>query len=666
MANWERAKNIRLGDYIGVKPSDLTNFGKPVSLVSFINSCKQEKNRNYNEVNLKLPKYLDEDLAYFIGLWIAEGSIYKNGSGLEMSTGDKEIEDFLFSLKKYNIRFRGNGIKDKSYQYPCTNRRLHEFFIWLGFECPCRCNIKNIPNKILSAPKNILRHVISGIYDGDGHVDISGDRLQIILSSTSPELIKTVQSILLMGWGIVSTYSFVTADSINATGKNDTHVNFDQYSLCIASDFAIKFLKEIGFRLTRKQNKFKYKINFSKANSKFYNIPYQGKLFEIAEKRRIDNKITYRDKDGYTKEIEYAYQIKKKETVNKFTLKRVCEFMKRITGFSDYDKILENCDNDIIWRKVIKIEEIVGSSCDFVIPNTHSFITNGIISHNTPFHASDLYGDLKTKSIQNTKNKQGWFVIEYPSIFPDGRVLWPQRFSFDNLMEMRATQGNIIFSRENLCRPITNESSIFPLKVLEQSLIGMEKYTVVRNRDDFPKRFDKVVVGCDFAISANVGADYTVFTIWGIDEERGMWLLNMHRQKGMTFHEQIQTLRSINVRFRPDVMVVEQNTFQSIFVQEGDKQGLPVMGHTTGIDKFDLKSGWPAVAILFEKRKIHIPIGDQQSQNIKDLIFSDLGSVAFTEKGLESVGEHDDISSSMWLASLGANKLSTGFKYAFI
>lgn len=302
----------------------------------------------------------------------------------------------------------------------------------------------------------------------------------------------------------------------------------------------------------------------------------------------------------------------------------------------------------------------------------HSVIMNMIVPGGqvvvvgTPFHASDLYGDLKTKSIQATKNKQGWFVIEYPSIFPDGRVLWPQRFSFDNLMEMRATQGNIIFSRENLCRPITNESSIFPLKVLQQSLIGMEKYTVVRNRDDFPKRFDKVVVGCDFAISANVGADYTVFTIWGIDEERGMWLLNMHRQKGMTFHEQIQTLRSINVRFRPDVMVVEQNTFQSIFVQEGDRQGLPVMGHTTGIDKFDLKSGWPALAILFEKRKIHIPTGDQQSLNTKDLIFSDLGSVAFTEKGLESVGNHDDISSSMWLASLGANKLSTGFKYAFI
>jgi phage terminase large subunit-like protein len=290
-----------------------------------------------------------------------------------------------------------------------------------------------------------------------------------------------------------------------------------------------------------------------------------------------------------------------------------------------------------------------------------------IIVVGTPFHASDLYGDLRSKSKFATHNKNGWFVIEYPAIFPDGRILWPQRWSFFDLMDKKATQGNIIFSRENLCRPITNEASIFPLKVLERSLVRMENYTLVRNRDDFPIKFNKVVVGCDFAISANVGSDYTVFTVWGVDDETGeRWLLHFYRDKGKTFHEQMQILRGINARFRPDSMVMEQNTFQQIFVQESDKQGLPVIGHTTGIDKYDLKTGWPGLAIDFERGKIHIPVGDKYSQDVKDLIFSDLGSVAFTDKGLESVGEHDDISSSFWLAKLGANLITTGFKYTFL
>ena len=302
----------------------------------------------------------------------------------------------------------------------------------------------------------------------------------------------------------------------------------------------------------------------------------------------------------------------------------------------------------------------------------HSVIMNmlvpggQIIVVGTPFHANDLYGDLKSKSKTATGSDKGWFMIEYPAIFPDGRILWPQRWSFSDLMEKRATQGNIIFSRENLCRPITNESSIFPLKVLERTLVGMDKYTLVNNVDDFPMKFSKVVVGCDFSISANVGADYTVFTVWGVTEDREMYLLHMYRDKGKTFHEQMQILKGINIRFRPHCMVLEQNTFQQIFVQESDKQGMPVIGHTTGIDKYDLKTGWPGIAILMERGKMHIPVGNKYSEDMKDLIFSDLGSVAFTDKGLCSVAEHDDISSSIWLATLGANKLFTGFKYAFI
>lgn len=303
----------------------------------------------------------------------------------------------------------------------------------------------------------------------------------------------------------------------------------------------------------------------------------------------------------------------------------------------------------------------------------HSVIMNMLVPRGqiivvgTPFHASDLYGDLKNKSIFSNDKKKGWFVIEYPAIFPDGRILWPQRWGFSDLMDKRQTQGNIIFSRENLCRPITNESSIFPLKVLERSLLRMENYTLVRNRDDFPIKFNKVVIGCDFAISANVGSDYAVYTVWGVEDETGeRWLLHFFRDKGKTFHEQMQILKGLNLRFRPDNIVMEQNAFQQIFVQESDKQGLPVVGHTTGIEKYDLKSGWPGLAIDFERGKIHIPIGDKYSQDVKDLIFSDLGSVAFTDKGLESVGEHDDISSSFWLAKLGANLITTGFKFSFL
>lgn len=295
----------------------------------------------------------------------------------------------------------------------------------------------------------------------------------------------------------------------------------------------------------------------------------------------------------------------------------------------------------------------------------HSVIMNmlvpggQIIVVGTPFHANDLYGDLKTK--------KGWFVIEYPAIFPDGRILWPQRWSFRDLLDKKNTQGNIIFSRENLCRPIVSDSSIFPLSILKRGLVRMENYTLVSSRDDFPIRFAKVVTGCDFSISANVGADYFCFSTFGIDEDNGMWLLNMKLDKGKTYDEQLQILKGINVRFRPDVMVFESNVFQQIFTEGATKYGMPVVPHNTGAEKNDLSKGWMQISVLFERGLMHIPYGDKYSQDIKDIIFEQLGSVAFTDKGgLESVGSHDDCCSSMWLASLGRNITNTGGKFDFI
>lgn len=295
----------------------------------------------------------------------------------------------------------------------------------------------------------------------------------------------------------------------------------------------------------------------------------------------------------------------------------------------------------------------------------HSVIMNmlvpggQIIVVGTPFHANDLYGDLKTK--------KGWFVIEYPAIFPDGRILWPQRWSFRDLLDKKNTQGNIIFSRENLCRPIVSDSSIFPLSILKRGLVRMDNYTLVSSRDDFPIRFAKVVTGCDFSISANVGADYFCFSTFGIDEDNGMWLLNMKLGKGKTYDEQLQILKGINVRFRPDVMVFESNVFQQIFTEGATKYGMPVVPHNTGAEKNNLSKGWMQISVLFERGLMHIPYGDKYSQDIKDIIFEQLGSVAFTDKcGLESVGSHDDCCSSMWLASLGRNITNTGGKFDFI
>lgn len=294
----------------------------------------------------------------------------------------------------------------------------------------------------------------------------------------------------------------------------------------------------------------------------------------------------------------------------------------------------------------------------------HAVIMNMIIPKGqvivvgTPFHTNDLYGDLKSK--------KGWHVREYPAIFPDGRVLWRDRWDLQNLLDKRETQGNLIFSRENLVKPVTNESTIFPEEVIKRAYVGMESYRFVNNRHAYARKFDHVVTSVDFSISSNVGADYTVITTSGIDDKGVIWLMNITRFKGKKFAEQLSAMKAINQAFRPDVMVLENNVFQQIFVDEGERFGLPVEGHTTGSNKYDLTHGLPGLAILFEQGKIKIPRGDQASIDMSDMLANELMSVTWTEKGLEGVGEHDDMAMSLWLNSIAAKKATTGFSFKFL
>lgn len=277
----------------------------------------------------------------------------------------------------------------------------------------------------------------------------------------------------------------------------------------------------------------------------------------------------------------------------------------------------------------------------------------------TPFHNQDLYGELKTK--------KNWNVFEYPAIFPNGDILWENRWKYSDLMDKRMSQGNLIFSRELLCRPITSDSTIFPIEILNTAFYKMDQYTLVSNRESFPIKFERVVTGCDFAISSSVGADFSVFLTWGIDTQDNMWLINAQRGKGLSYAQQIAMLKNINANFRPEIMLLENNQMQQIFVQESERQGLPVLGHTTTGRKNDLKSGLPSLAILFERGKFRIPTGDQPSKDFADSLVMEFSSVAFTDKGLMATEGHDDIAMCSWISVEAARNVTmNAFNFSFV
>lgn len=288
----------------------------------------------------------------------------------------------------------------------------------------------------------------------------------------------------------------------------------------------------------------------------------------------------------------------------------------------------------------------------------HSVVMNMLVPKGrivvvgTPYHSNDLYGDLK--------KKEGWRVFDYPAIFPDGSLLWQNRHNFRGLMGKRKSQGPIIFSREILVKPVSSDSAILPYETVALSFKGMDAMTLVPNIWSHPKRKDfvRVVTGCDFARSAKVGADFSVFITLGIDEQDRYWLLNVWRKRGASFSEQIAAIRNIHANFKPDLMVMESVQMQQLFVDAARDLNIPVEGHNTSAQsKYDLATGVPSLVILFEQERFKFPRGDETSRAVTDTIALELASITWTDKGkLEGTGEHDDCGMALWMAVQAARK----------
>jgi hypothetical protein len=280
----------------------------------------------------------------------------------------------------------------------------------------------------------------------------------------------------------------------------------------------------------------------------------------------------------------------------------------------------------------------------------------------TPFHEKDLYATLK--------EDPQWAVFEYPAVFPDGHLLWRNRYDFEALKNKRISLGSMIFSREILVRPISDSTSIFPWEILNKAFINMKDFRLVENRMSYPVPMVKVSIGVDLALSANTGADYTVMIVLGKDSLGLIHLMNLTRLHGASYNEQIATLQRLNSAFMPDNIIMEVNGFQRVMSELAQEAGITniIQETTTAHTKKDLYEGLPSLAVTFERGIYRFPRGDENSIEKTNLLCSELNSIAFddTKGTLESVSEHDDTGMAFLFANKGLKYINNTFRISTV
>lgn len=292
---------------------------------------------------------------------------------------------------------------------------------------------------------------------------------------------------------------------------------------------------------------------------------------------------------------------------------------------------------------------------------TNMIVPGGqIIVIGTPFHAGDLYADLK----ENRRYHFEAFPAESNPGHPDNKALWPERYSLKALQERRQETGEIRYAREQLVQPVTDDMSLFPLYLFQGATV--ERYNITLG---MPKAYwDEVGVvsymGVDFAMSSNVQADYTVVWVVGVDKFGNRWLMDMQREHGLPYQQQLSLINQLGQKYEPALIFLEANQMQRIFGDELIRTSdLPIKKFVTGIQKNTLDKGVPSLRVLLENGKFRIPRGDAESVEKTDIWINEMRSVTFIDGKIQSVGSHDDTVMALWITDQAIR--TGGFQFSF-
>lgn len=652
-ADYRRSDELEVGDYVGVQVG-AESWGPPIDLRDF---KKQPRGRDWQRNEIDLPNTVTPDLAYLLGLWTAEGSFETTGR-VSISNKDEPIRAWLLT-HPFGLRFEANTTEGSEQTLRCSAKTFLELVEWLGGKLALAPE-KVVPERIMGGDRRATTAFLQGYFDGDGNVDVTRREnasesvsQQVSAGSTSEALARDVQQ-LLLNLGILSSLD-VRPMQASALVQNPKH---DLWVVRVCAGDAYRFMTEVGFRLPRKQAV----IAEMKPLTRVIAVPHQGALIARMRKEKPDHRRGRQLGVLAIKPPSVGIsQIAQQQCPSVERLATTLAWFKDNGAAGPATEALhaniEEARRGRVWLPVERIEDGHAFTVDFVIPDGHSFVSNGVVSHNTPFHHQDLYGDLK-------KNKS-YAVREYPALRADGTALWPERYSVALLDEKRDEIKALRFAREFLCQAVVDLSSLFPYAMFKGDPVEQLSAKLGMNWKWWDEKgITRRFIGVDFALSSNIGADYTVLFVVGVDGMGNRWIIDIIRDCGLSYGEQKSKIVDAARKYRPQMIFVESNQAQKIFGDELIREtDLPIRHYVTGSEKHSLEKGLPSLRILLENRKIRIPRGDEYSVKMTDIWIEEMRSHTFSSGKVFSVGEHDDTAMAFWICDQAVR--NGNFDFAF-
>jgi hypothetical protein len=338
---------------------------------------------------------LNNDIAYFLGLWIAEGSFEEKTGRLTITCGDNDVGAVLESGAVCGAIFKNSTARPD--QWRANSYELLELMRYLKMPL-VKAPEKWIPDFAWRWSRENAQHFLSGMFDGDGYV--STGRNKAGYTTASKQLASDVQ-LLLTNFGIVSRQTCVTSRPTKRV-----RVSSDQYRVEIVGRNVSLLKGVLKLRIKRKAS------NLSAIPDDLFSrrdgVPAL-KLLESLKVHFAGRKL---------KTLASAIAIARREGSDTTyeSLVRILEETKDANGSSEYARIEKLVADHYYWDEVAHVDGGESVTYDFTIPDTHSFWSNGFISHNTPKAYNHLYELYKAGQDEEKRVALQWQSWQFPTI----------------------------------------------------------------------------------------------------------------------------------------------------------------------------------------------------------------------------------------------------------
>lgn len=460
LPEWCELQHLSVGDYVAIARG-MDVWGNADPSVGFTVKEKEERRGSSKAFKNRVPNdiQMNDDLAYFMGLWLAEGSYDPKQNRVTITCGDSEIGDFLMSGRVLGFKFI--PLKHRADQWRLASEEFVQYMDYIGMPL-VKAKYKTIPEWVFHAPKNHVLNFIAGMWDGDGH--IRSTRTAAGYSSVSEGLIDGLQ-LLLLNIGVIAKKDVAIVPPTKRVAVTST-----VYQLCVGAD-SINALKQLPLKIERKRALLQGKNGDLGSENDI--IPYQDSLLkDVRSYRRL-----YRGK-----KIPQTYLLNGMRT-GRICYRSLERFLKDHIGcknLDSYKALQKNLSDGYYWDKIESIDTGLKETFDFVIPNSHSFFSNGFISHNTPA-GMNIFFELYNQALRDPKWYAGLFPVTVTNVL-----------SPDELAEARKNMTDAQYRQEFLCDfSASSEDILIPLDLIMKAV----------KRNNLPQTYTwaPIVIGVDVA-----------------------------------------------------------------------------------------------------------------------------------------------------------------------